>query len=96
MCVCTVLKTREGISGYYRMLNKYGGFIWCQTRAHMMFDSRTGKPSYIELYHEVIPSLLCNCVFRPARAWFLEIVFVCEVGVCMCVSVCLCVRPRGH
>ena len=30
---------------------------------------------------------------RPARTWFLEIDIVCKV--CVCVSVCLCVRPRG-
>ena len=39
---------------------------------------------------------------RPARAWFLEIAFVREVSmrvcvdVCVCVCVCVCVRPRGH
>ena len=26
------------------------------------------------------------------RTWFLEIAFVCEVGVCVCVCVCACVR----
>ena len=30
---------------------------------------------------------------RPAHAWFLDIDLVREV--CVCVSVCLCVRPRG-
>ena len=37
---------------------------------------------------------------RPARAWFLEIAFVREVSMrvcmCVCVDVCVCVRPRGH
>ncbi len=39
---------------------------------------------------------------RPARVWFLEIAFVREVSmrvcmcVCVCVDVCVCVRPRGH
>jgi len=31
---------------------------------------------------------------RPARAWFLEITFVRDV--CMRVCVCVCVRPRGY
>ena len=29
---------------------------------------------------------------RPARAWFIEIT---SVRMYVCVSVCLCVRPRG-
>ena len=35
---------------------------------------------------------------RPARAWFLEIAFVREVSmrVCVWMCVCVCVRPRGH
>ena len=33
---------------------------------------------------------------RPARAWFLEIAFVREVGMRVCVRVCVCVRPRGY
>ena len=35
---------------------------------------------------------------NQARAWFLEIAFVREVGmrVCVDVCVCVCVRPRGH
>ena len=35
---------------------------------------------------------------RPARAWFLRIAFVREVSmrVCVCVDVCVCVRPRGY
>ena len=34
---------------------------------------------------------------RPARAWFLEIAFVREVSMRVCVCGCVvCVRPRGH
>lgn len=44
----------EGLSGYYRYLNKYGSFVWVQSRATMMFDSRTGKPSYIVCMNYVI------------------------------------------
>ena len=35
-------------------------------------------------------------VHRPVamRAWFLEIAFVCDFD--MCVSLCVCVRPRGY
>ena len=34
---------------------------------------------------------------RPACAWFLEIAFVCKVGMCVCVCVCVrvCVRPEA-
>ena len=32
----------------------------------------------------------------PARAWFLEIAFVREIGACVCLSVCLSVSaPRA-
>ncbi|XP_065894666.1 hypoxia-inducible factor 1-alpha-like [Dysidea avara] len=53
-CHAGLLKRGEGVSGYYRMLNKCGQFIWCQTRAHMMFDSRSGKPSYIVCMNFII------------------------------------------
>ena len=33
---------------------------------------------------------------NQARAWFLEIAFVREVSMRVCVDVCVCVRPRGH
>lgn len=44
----------ESLSGYYRFLNKFGEFIWLQSRATMIFDSRTGKPSYIMSMNFVI------------------------------------------
>ena len=39
-----------------------------------------------------VKSLLLN----QERAWFLEIAFVREVGMRVCVWMCVCVRPRGH
>ena len=44
----------EGLSGYYRFMNQFGQFIWLQSRATLMFDSRTGKPSYIVCMNFVI------------------------------------------
>ena len=42
-----------------------------------------------------LPFLLNQaCGQRPARAWFLEIAFVREVGMRVCSFVCMCVRPR--
>ena len=42
---------------------------------------------------------------NQAHAWFLEITFVCDIGICVCVCacvracvcvcVCVCVHPRG-
>ena len=38
--------------------------------------------------------------FKPgvhlAHIWFLEIPFSCEVCLCLCTSVCMCVGPRGY
>ena len=28
----------EGLSGYYRFMNKFGQYVWIQSRATMMFD----------------------------------------------------------
>ena len=47
MYIHVVMARGEGLSGYYRWLNKFGEYIWVQSRATMMFDSRTGKPSYV-------------------------------------------------
>ena len=44
----------EGLSAYYRFQNKFGEYIWMQSRATMMFDSRTGRPSYIVCMNFVI------------------------------------------
>ena len=44
----------EGLSGYYRYINKYGLHVWMQSRGIMMFDGRTGKPSYIVCMNYVI------------------------------------------
>ena len=50
----TVMTRGEGLSGYYRFLTKYGTYLWLQTRATVMHDSRTGKPSYIVCMNFVI------------------------------------------
>ena len=47
------------MSGYYRFMNKHGQFLWCQTRANMMFDSRSGKPSYVVCMTFVIKYVNC-------------------------------------
>nr|QIA61843.1 hypoxia-inducible factor 1-alpha-like protein [Halichondria panicea] len=46
-CSRGVMSRGEGLSGYFRFLTKHGYYVWLQTRATVMYDSRTGKPSYI-------------------------------------------------
>ncbi|XP_011403284.1 PREDICTED: hypoxia-inducible factor 1-alpha-like [Amphimedon queenslandica] len=53
-CSRGLMEKGEGLSGYYRYLTKYGTFVWVQSRATMMFDSRTGKPSYIVCMNYII------------------------------------------
>ena len=50
----TVQTKGEGLSGYYRFLSQFGFYVWIQSRATLMFDSRTGKPSYIVCMNFVI------------------------------------------
>ena len=50
----TVMTKGEGLSGYYRYLTHHGTFIWMQSRATMMYDSRTGNPSYIVCVNFII------------------------------------------
>lgn len=54
-----VMTRGEGLSAYYRLQNKYGEYIWMQSRATMMFDSRTGRPSYIVCMNFVIKYVIC-------------------------------------
>ena len=49
-----VMTRGEGLSSYYRFQNKFGEYIWMQSRGTMMFDSRTGRPSYIVCMNFVI------------------------------------------
>jgi hypothetical protein len=44
----------EGLSGYYRYMNKFGEYVWMQSRATMMFDTKSGLPSYIVCMNFVI------------------------------------------
>ena len=53
MCVA-VMARGEGMSGYYRFLSRFGEYIWLQTRATLMYDSRTGQPSYIVCMNFII------------------------------------------
>ena len=50
----------EGLSGYYRFMNKFGQYVWIQSRATMMFDSRTNKPSYIVCMNFIIRYVLLD------------------------------------
>ena len=52
---------------------------------------------YMLVMYDVKITATCRFL-NQARAWFLEIAFVREVSmrVCVCVDVCVCVRPRGH
>ena len=43
----TVQTKGKGESGYYRFLNRFGEYIWIQSRAVVVFDSCSGKPSHM-------------------------------------------------
>lgn len=52
--LAAVLARGESLSGYYRFMTQFGYFVWVQTRASVMYDSRTGKPSYMVFLNYII------------------------------------------
>ena len=62
----TVQTKGEGLSGYYSFLSQFGCHVWIQSRAMLMFDSHTGKPSYIVCINFVI---WWDCVCVWGRTW---------------------------
>lgn len=53
-CSHLLMTKGEGISGYYRYLTHHGNFIWMQSRATLMYDSRSGDPSHIVCVNFII------------------------------------------
>jgi PAS domain S-box-containing protein len=53
-CSRGLMQRGEGLSGYYRYMNKFGEYVWMQSRATMMFDTKSGLPSYIVCMNFVI------------------------------------------
>ena len=44
----------EGLSGYYRFLNKFGEYVWMQSRGVIIYDKHSGYPSYVVCVNYVI------------------------------------------
>ena len=78
----------EGLSGYYRYMSRFGEYVWLQSRATLMFDSRTGKPSYIVCMNFVIKYVSVEISrnldhFLPAVLFpVLKIGRCCEAEIC--------------
>jgi PAS domain S-box-containing protein len=53
-CAEGVFEKGEGVSGYYRFVAKSGMYIWMQTRATLVCDSRTGRPQSLMCFNFII------------------------------------------
>ena len=71
-----------------------GGTLTC---LHIYIPHYCREPLFGALHYACTIQRLqlqCSVFLNQARAWFLEIAFVREVGVCVCICVSVC--PRGH
>jgi len=55
----TVQNKGEGLNGYYCFLSQFSFYVWIQSRATLMFDSHTGKPSYIVCMNLSLGEIVC-------------------------------------
>jgi PAS domain-containing protein len=49
-----VLTKGQCVSGYYRLLAKYGGWVWVQTKASIVYASKTCQPQFVLCIHYAI------------------------------------------
>ena len=54
LSLLTVREKGEAVTGYYRILTRYGTYVWLQTRGTMVMDRRTGKPSQLLCMHFIV------------------------------------------
>jgi PAS domain S-box-containing protein len=53
-CYLDLIAKGEGVSGYYRFLRGNGKWVWLQSRAAIMYNSRTARAEYIVVTNYVI------------------------------------------
>ncbi|XP_028393358.1 hypoxia-inducible factor 1-alpha-like isoform X2 [Dendronephthya gigantea] len=53
-CHKTLLTKGQSVSGYYRILAKYGGWVWVQTKASIVYASKTCQPQFVLCIHYAI------------------------------------------
>lgn len=54
VCFPIVLTKGQSVSGYYRLLAKYGGWVWFQTKASIVYASKTCQPQFVLCIHYAI------------------------------------------
>ncbi|XP_046859556.1 hypoxia-inducible factor 1-alpha-like isoform X2 [Xenia sp. Carnegie-2017] len=59
-CHKTLLTKGQSVSGYYRLLAKYGGWIWVQTKASIVYASKTCEPQFVLCIHSAISDIEMN------------------------------------
>ena len=56
-CHKTLLTKGQSVSGYYRLLAKYGGWVWVQTKASIVYASKTCQPQFVLCIHYAISDI---------------------------------------
>lgn len=56
-CHKTLLTKGQSVSGYYRLLAKYGGWVWVQTKASIVYSSKSSQPQFVLCVHYSISTI---------------------------------------
>lgn len=64
LCFFTVLTKGQSVSKYYRFLVRTGGWVWLQTKANIVYDSKSCQPQFVLCTNYIISYVLPTFVYN--------------------------------